>query len=116
MKVTFYDLLGLDPNAAAASRDAAAAALWPNDVLSLTPGINTANDALTIVRLLQAALVFRNVRPGVDPKIALGSGAIGQITFAADVHVTSGGLLTAQPFYLRSLPDLGIQLSSTLGS
>jgi hypothetical protein len=106
--VTFYDLLGLDPNAPAA--DAAAAALWPNDVLSLTPGVNT--DAPVIVRLLQEALVFTNVRPGVDPLVTLGSGAAGQITFAADVHVT-GGLLPSNPFYLRSMPDLGIQLRQT---
>ncbi|HEX3532049.1 MAG TPA: hypothetical protein VH988_33740, partial [Thermoanaerobaculia bacterium] len=111
MSVTFYDILGLDPNDN--DRDAAAAALWPNKVLSLTPGINTADDSLNFVKMLQQGLTFKSVRPGVDPQATLGSGVPGQITFAAELHVTGDGFLTSLPFYLRSLPDLGIQLLPT---
>jgi hypothetical protein len=106
MNVTFFDLLGIDPNAA--NRANLAKALWPNSLASLTQGINVSDNSLTIVNNLQQGLVFTNVRPGVD----LGSGPHGQIAFAASMAVV-GAPATSQPFYLRALPDHGIQLNAT---
>ncbi len=113
MSVTFFDILGIDPNAS--NRDTLAASLLPNDVFSLTSGLNAADDRATIVQLLQAGLSFTNVRPGVDAGANVGTGLPGQISFAADVHVTGSGLLTsvATKFYLRALPDTAIQLIPT---
>src|SRR5437667_12770570 len=100
MNVTFYDILGIDPNDP--DRHGRAAALWPNTLASLTPGFNVVNDSASIVQHLQDGLAFKNIRPGVDPQVTLGPGAPGQITFAADLHVTGAGLLTSQIFYLRA--------------
>ena len=44
---SFFDLLGIDRSVA--DRAGAARALWPNDLVSLTPGINLSDDSLTIV-------------------------------------------------------------------
>jgi hypothetical protein len=111
MNATFYDILGIAPSDP--DRHTTAANLWPNTVASLTPGFNVVNDSATIVQHLQDGLAFKNVRPGVDPHVVLGGGAPGQITFSADLHVTSAGLLTSQIFYLRAMPDVGIQLFTT---
>jgi hypothetical protein len=110
MKVTYFDLLGIDHNIA--DRAGAAATMWPNDLISTTPGLNNSNDALTIANNLFNGTVFRNVRPAVDGRLKLGSGAVGQIAFAADVDIV-GPLVTTDKFYLRALPDLGIQLKVT---
>jgi hypothetical protein len=112
MKVTYFDLLGIDHTIA--DRAGAAAAMWPKDVISTVPGFHLPDDAdaLTIANNLFNGTVFRNVRPAVDGRIALGSGATGQISFAADMDIV-GPLVTNNPFYLSALPDLGILLKVT---
>ena len=110
MNVSFYDILGIDPNDP--DRHGTAAALWPDALASLTPGFNVVHDGANIVQHLQDGLAFTNIRPGVDGQAAAG-GVPGQISFSADVHVTGAGLLTARTFYLRSMPDVGIQLVPT---
>jgi hypothetical protein len=110
MNVSFFDLLGIDRSVA--DRAGAARALWPNDLVSLTPGINLSDDSLTIVNNLDAGTTFSNLRPGVDPHASFGAGAPGQIAFACDMAV-NGATATTDPFYLRALPDLGILLKPT---
>jgi hypothetical protein len=115
MTARFYDLLGVDPKAvdrAGAARTLLANLLGSTGIISLTQGINVSDDSLTMVGLFQQGLEFKNVRPGVDPHAALGKGAAGQIGYAAEMAVV-GPLLTAQPFYLRALPDHGIQFVPT---
>src|SRR3974390_1855432 len=115
MNVSFYDLLGIDPHAAdraGAARTLLAGILGPTGLVSLTQGINLSDDTVTIIGMLQQGLAFSNVRTGVDPSAKLGSGPAGQVGFSADMAV-QGPLLTAQPFYLRALPDHGIQLVPT---
>jgi hypothetical protein len=115
MNVTFFDVLGIDPNApdrAGAARALLSSILGPTGSISLTQGINLSDDTVPIVGMLQQGLVFTNVRPGVDPHAALGAGLAGQVGFAADLAI-QGPLLTSQPFYLRALPDHGIQLVPT---
>lgn len=108
-KATFFDILGIDPQLS--DRASPAAALWPNTLISLTQGLNTAPDAQPIVNLLERGLTFTNVRPGVDANAYFGVGSAGQLAFAADMTV--GAQVTAQPFYLRAMPDMGIQLLAT---
>lgn len=110
MNVTFYDILGIDPNDP--DRHGTAAGMWPDALASLTPGFNVVHDGANIVQHLQDGLAFKNIRPGVDGQAAAG-GTPGQISFSADVHVTGSGLLTARTFYLRSMPDIGIQVLQT---
>ena len=111
MKLSFFDMLGIDP--ALADRATAAAALWPDNLVSLTPGINVNHsDPLTIVNQLFQGTTFASLRPGVDAGAFFGTGTPGQLGFAADMHVV-GPFVTAAPFYLRAMPDLGIQLSVT---
>lgn len=115
MNVSFYDVLGIDPNAvdrAGAAHTLLSSLLGPTGLLSLTQGINLSDDSVPIIGMLQQGLAFTNVNPGIDAHAALGSGPAGQVGFAADMAVV-GPLLTAQPFYLRSLPDHGIQLVPT---
>ncbi|MGA9732716.1 MAG: hypothetical protein WBQ83_18700, partial [Candidatus Acidiferrales bacterium] len=109
MKISFFDLLGIDP--AAADRAGAAAALWPSTMVSMTQGLHSNNDSLPIVNNLQQGLTFTNVRPGVDPAANFDT-TPGQIAFAADMSVT-GAPATSQPFYLGAMPDVGIQLQVT---
>jgi hypothetical protein len=112
MSITFYDLLGIDPGAA--DPDAAAAALWPNDIINATEGVNVADDRVRIVKWLQSAATFERVRPGADKDVALGApGApAGQITLAADLRI--GRITLPTPvLYVRSLPNVGIQLLPT---
>ena len=106
MNATLFDLLGIAPSAP--NRAQAAAALLPDDLLSLTGGINLSEDRLQIVNALDAGTSFSNVRPGVEP----GFGAIGQIGFTADMAIVSVPA-TTQPFYLRSLPNVGLLLKVT---
>ncbi len=106
MNVTFFDLLGIDPNRAdraGAAGTLLAPLLGVNGILSLTQGVNASDDSVPMIGMLQQGLSFARVRPGVDS---------GQIGVAADLNVT-GGLVTQQPFYLRALPDHGIQLVVT---
>jgi hypothetical protein len=110
VSVTFYELLGIDP--AAPDRHTAAAALWPNDLINATEGFNVSDDSQNIVMWLQAATEFDRVRPGADPGVSLGAGAAGQITIAADLHVTPVAI-PAPTLYVRSLPNVGIQLLPT---
>ncbi|HKF61559.1 MAG TPA: hypothetical protein VKB42_09390 [Dongiaceae bacterium] len=110
MSANLFDLLGI--GRALADRAGAAAALWPPTLASLTAGLNTTDDRLTIVNNLSAGANFTNIRPGVDAKAAFGAGAAGQIAIAADMAIV-GAPATTQPFYLRALPDLGIQLKVT---
>jgi hypothetical protein len=115
VNVSFYDLLGVDPNAAdraGAAHTVLASLLGPTGLVSLTQGINLSDDSVAIIGMLQQGLVFTNVNPGVDAHTALGAGPAGQVGFAAEMAV-AGPLLTSQPFYLRSLPDHGIQLVPT---
>jgi hypothetical protein len=107
MNAQFFDILGINPVAADQAQK-----LWPNDLASLTQGINLSDDSLTIVNNLQQGLSFANVRPGVDPHAKLGNGPSGQIAFSADMHVV-GAPATSAPFYLRAMPDMGIQLMAT---
>ena len=102
MSITFYDLLGIDPGAA--DPDAAAAALWPNDIINATEGVNVADDRVRIVKWLQSAATFERVRPGADKDVALGApGApVGQITVAADLRITT---------YLGLLKPLGAMVN-----
>src|SRR5262249_45437703 len=65
-----------------------------------------------IVNMLQQGLEFTEIRPGVDAHVALGSGPPGQIALAARMAVV-GPFATSQPFYLRAIPDHGIQLALT---
>ncbi|HEX8107719.1 MAG TPA: hypothetical protein VF516_08310, partial [Kofleriaceae bacterium] len=112
MKITLFDVLGIDPSVL--DRASAARALWPIDLVSFTQGLEISlsgsDESLAIVNMLQLGLTFQNVRPGVDPHASLG-GPTGQIGFTADVAV--GAFATTQPFYLRALPDHGIQLIDT---
>lgn len=110
MNVTFFDILGIDPNAA--NRTAIAASLLPSDLLLLGSNFSSATDLATIADLLQGGLTFKNVRPGVNAGANVGSAMLGQISFAADVYVT-GTLLPNTKFYLGALPDTGIQLFAT---
>jgi hypothetical protein len=110
MKATFFDLLGIDPNLV--DRATAAAALWPDDIASLTQGLNQSDNSLAIVNMLQQGLEFTDIRPGVDARVALGTGLPGQIALAARMAVV-GPFATSQPFYLRAIPDHGIQLALT---
>src|SRR5206468_8081263 len=103
-------LLGIDP--ADPQANTKAAALWPNDKVSQTPGINVADDRAAIVAFLQGVLKFQNVRPGADATVAVG-GAAGQVTLAADVQVVGAPPPPAHISYLRSLPDIGFSLSNT---
>ena len=103
MSVRLYDLLGIDP--AAPDQDTQAATLWPNDVANATEGINLADDSVRIIRPLQAALTFDEVRPGVDKDVQLGGGPAGQITLAASMHVDTSGL-PLPTLYLRKLPNI----------
>jgi hypothetical protein len=115
VNISFYDLLGIDPYAAdraGAAHTLLSSLLGPTGVLSLTQGINLSDDSVAIIGMLQQGLVFTNVNPGVDAHAALGTGPAGQVGFAAEMAVV-GPLLTSQPFYLRSLPDHGIQLVPT---
>jgi hypothetical protein len=115
VNVSFYDVLGIDPNAAdraSAAHTLLSSLLGPTGLLSLTQGINLSDDAAAMIGLLQQGLAFTNVNPGVDAHAAPGGGPAGQVGFAAEMAVV-GPLLTAQPFYLRSLPDHGIQLVPT---
>ncbi len=109
MNITFFDLLGIDPSIA--DRAGAAAAVWPRAMASMTQGLHTGDDSLTVVNDLQQGLTFTNVRPGVDPSATFGTTS-GQIAFAADMAVT-GPLATSNPLYLGAMPDLGIQLQAT---
>jgi hypothetical protein len=116
VSVRLYDLLGIDPTAA--GQDTLAAALWPNDVVNATEGINLADDSVRIVRMLQASLSFDHVRPGADKDIQLGNpaspggGAPGQISLAASMHIDSSGP-PLPVLYLRKLPNIGLQLLPT---
>ena len=115
MNVSFYDLLGVDPNAAdraGAAHTLLSSLLGPTGLVSLTQGVSLSDDSVAIIGMLQQGLVFTNVNPGVDAHAALGAGPAGQVGFAAEMAVV-GPLLTSQPFYLRSLPDHGIQLVPT---
>ncbi len=109
MQITFFDLLGIDPSLA--DRAGAAAAIWPKAMASMTQGLHTGDDSLTIVNDLQQGLTFTNVRPGVDPSANFGT-TPGQIAFAADMAV-AGPFATSNPFYLGAMPDVGIQLQAT---
>lgn len=60
-----YDLLGV-------ADDAAAAALWPDDKLSLVEGINAIHHPQDCVRALQGPLLFNNLRTGSDPTVQVG--------------------------------------------
>ena len=112
MNVTFYDLLGIDPNAA--NRDGLARDVLPAKFVSLTAGHNPGDDRLLIVQRLQAGLVFKNIRPGVNAGANTGSGPPGQISFAADVHVMASSLtIPSTTFYLRELPHTPVQLVPT---
>jgi hypothetical protein len=102
--ITFYDLLGVD-------NDAAAAAFWPDDRVSATEGFNVSHDCLLIVHWLQEILRFDQVRPAADRDVMLG-GAAGQISLSANVHV-AGAQVQANTLYLRDLPNVGIRLVST---
>jgi hypothetical protein len=110
VRLTFFDLLGIDHTLG--DRAGAAASMWPNDLISTTPGLNSSNNAITIVNNLFNGTVFRNVRPGVDGRTPLGTGTPGQLSFAADMDVV-GPFVTTDKFYLRALPDLGILLKVT---
>lgn len=113
MKANLFDLLGIARSLA--DRAGAAKAIWP-DLASPNAGISLTDDAeadkLTIVNALNAGTSFSNIRPGVDARATLGGGAPGQIAIAADMAIT-GAPATAQPFYLRTLPDMGILLMAT---
>src|ERR1039458_3520225 len=94
--ITFFDMLGIDPGAGFRdpSAVAAAAALWPDTIVSETAGavLNSADGSQAIVLFLQGVpggrtVQFTNVRPGVDGTVPVGSG-VGQISIAADVQVT----------------------------
>ena len=66
MSITFYDLLGVSEEAS--PRDAAAAK-WPSRLVQGSTGIRDEPDiaeTTVLMDLLQSALTFRNVRPGVD--------------------------------------------------
>ncbi len=117
--ISFYDLLGIDPSAPDA--DTRAAALWPNDQVNATEGINVPNvsdDSIRIVRWLQAAARFDHVRAGADRDVQLGAatdqgaGRPGQITLAASLHIDTSGP-PVPVLYLRRLPNVGIQLLDT---
>ena len=116
MRVSFYDLLGIDQSAGDA--DAKAAALWPNDKLNATEGFNVSDDSALIVKWLQEASSFDHVRAGADRDVQLGDaaapggGRAGQITLAADLHLEASGL-PAPILYIRRLPNVGIQLLPT---
>lgn len=111
MTASLFDLLGIALGLA--DRATPAAALLPQNLLSLTAGINLSADALTIVSSLNAGTSFTKIRPGVDPRAKVGDPAKpGQLAFAADMAV-NGAPATTFPFYLHSLPDLGIQLHAT---
>ena len=69
MSANLFDLLGI--GRALADRAGAAAALWPPTLASLTAGLNTTDDRLTIVNNLSAGASFTNIRPGVDAKAGL---------------------------------------------
>ena len=116
-RITFFDLLGIDFEIGSSSLDPSAvdraAALWPDDIVSQTPGFNVADDSKSIVLFLQGTfgsrtVEFTNVRPGVDGSVQIGAGQ-GQLTLAADVHINpDAGTLPFNPFYFRQLPDIGI--------
>ena len=94
-RITFFDLLGIDFEIGSSTLDPSAvdraAALWPDDIVSQTPGFNVADDSKQIVLFLQGTfgsrtVEFTNVRPGVDGSVQIGAGQ-GQLTLAADVHI-----------------------------
>jgi hypothetical protein len=114
MMITFYDLLGIDPSQLGAAD--AAALLWPNDTITQTAGYHATgvDDRLAIVTFLQSVLAFSNVRPGADGRLVLGTGQPGQITLLADVTVYGIDMPPkANTLYLRSLPDIGLNLMNT---
>lgn len=112
MPITFYDLLGIDPQAG--GRDATASLLFPSGLVTMIEG-NSApiDDRPAIVQLLQAGLTFKNVRPGVNAGADVGTGNPGQISFAADVATTAPLSAPSAMFYLASLPHTGIQILAT---
>jgi hypothetical protein len=113
--ITFYDMLGIDLALSPADRDAAAATLWPSERVSATEGYNVSDDGLLIVHWLQGILTFDDIRPAADRDIVLGEGpnpAPGQISLSANINVV-GTAPPANTLYLRSLPNVGIQLLPT---
>lgn len=109
MKAELFDILGIPQSVA--DRAGAAKALWPPNLVSLTQGLHTNDDTLTVVTNLQGGLQFSSVRPGVDPNANF-QNKPGQIAFSADMAVV-GASATSQPFYLAAMPDMGIQLKVT---
>jgi hypothetical protein len=112
MKATLFDLLGISRSLG--DRLTPAVAVWPADLASLTRGwlVPSSDARAAIIAKLDAGATFSNIRPGVDARTKLGSGAPGQMSLAADMAV-EGPAATDQPFYLRALPDHGIQLLNT---
>src|SRR5579859_855292 len=105
--IRILDLLGVDPNSADRLGDARTLLLpllGQTGIISLTQGINVTDDSVNMTGMLQQGLTFTDVHPGVSPA--------GHVGVAASMTVT-GGLVTQQPFYLRALPDHGIQLVPT---
>lgn len=110
---TFYDLLGIDPYASAQDRASAARTvlepfLGENGLVSLTQGYNVGDTVDSMIDLLQYGLVFTNVHPGVSP-----AGHTATAANMAVVEPQAGPQITQRPFYLRALPDHGIQLTPT---
>ena len=115
MKAQLFDILGIDQSVA--DRAGAAKAMWPANLLSQTQGVHTGDDTLSVITNLQGGLTFTNLRTGVDPHASFSKTGeppyvLGQIAFTADMTV-EGAPVTAQPFYLASMPDIGIQLKAT---
>jgi hypothetical protein len=118
--ISFFDMLGVDPGSGSVPDDAAitaAAALWPDDIVSRTQGWSATDDSSdtpAIVVFLQGVAEFHNVRAGVDGAAVAGTGAPGQVTLAADVDLGGNSVSNNDnTFYFRQLPDIGFTLYPT---
>jgi hypothetical protein len=100
--ITLYDLLGVAD--APVPRDAAAD-LWPSHLVQGSTGLRDQPDPAetrAIVEFLNAALAFRNVRPGADPD---------RVGLTAEVLV--GLAPSPLPLVLAAMPDVEFHLLPT---
>lgn len=111
--ITFYDLLGVSEEAI--PRDAAAAK-WPSHLVQGSTGLHEQPDpseTLLLMDMLQAALTFRNVRPGADAdRVGLTAEAL--ISVAPTMPLVLSTLLDVE-FHLLPTTSEPARVTVTLG-